>query len=102
MNYFSGVVLAMCVGFISAPAAQADVFKGRKLYTDHCSRCHGHDGNSVVAGTPSISRGQGMMAPDQVLLRSLRYGKGLMPGFEAVIRGREMLDVLMYARSLQR
>lgn len=87
---------------LSTTTAQADIFKGRKLYSEHCARCHGGDGNSVVPGTPNISRGEGMMAPDQVLLRSLRYGKGLMPGFEAVIRGRELFDVLVYARSLQR
>ena len=95
------VALAATAVVSSAPA-HADVFKGRRLYGEHCARCHGSDGNSQVPGTPNISRGDGMMAPDQVLLRSLRYGKGLMPGFEAVLHGRELLDVLVYARSLQR
>ena len=87
--------------FAAAPV-HADIFKGRKLYAEHCARCHGHDGRPVVPGTPNISRGEGMMAPDQTLLRSLQYGKGLMPGFETVIRGRELFDVLVYTRSLQR
>ncbi len=102
MRRFTPVALALSAALLSAPAEAGDVFKGRKLYAEHCARCHGNNGFSVIPGTPNLARGEGLMAPEQVLIRSLRFGKGLMPGYEAVIRGGGLLDVLAYSRSLQR
>jgi cytochrome c6 len=101
MRRFTLAVLALTAVFSAAPAQAGDVFNGRRLYTEHCTRCHGNDGVPLLPGTPNLSRGQGLMAPDQTLLRTMRFGKGLMPGFESVLRGRELLDVLVYVRSLQ-
>ncbi len=94
--------LALTVVSVAAPAEAGNVFKGRQLYAEHCARCHGIDGRPLLPGTPNLSRGEGLFAPDQRLLRSLRFGRGTMPGFEAVLRGRELLDVLVYVRSLNR
>jgi len=102
MKRFTPVALALTVIFSAAPAQAGDYFKGRKIYAEHCARCHGNNGVPQVPGTPDFSRGDGLMAPEQALVRSLRYGRGLMPGFEVVLRGRELLDVLAYVRSLQR
>jgi mono/diheme cytochrome c family protein len=102
MRRLTLLALALTAVFSAAPAQAGDVFNGRRLYTEHCTRCHGNDGIPLLPGTPDLSRGQGLLAPDQILLRSLRFGKGLMPGFESVIRGREMFDVLVYVRSLHR
>lgn len=103
MRRFTLAAFALTALFSAAPADAADVFaNGRRLYTEHCTRCHGNDGVPLLPGTPDLSRGKGLLAPDQILLRSLRFGKGSMPGFESVIRGRELLDVLVYVRSLHR
>lgn len=102
MRRFTPVALALLAAFSVSPVQAGDVFKGRKLYTQHCARCHGNDGVPHVPGTPNLARGEGLMAPEQALVLSLRYGRGLMPGFEAVLRGRELLDVLAYARTLRR
>jgi len=101
MRCFTLAALALTAVFAGAPAQAGDIFNGRRLYTEHCSRCHGNNGVPVLPGTPNFSRGQGLLAPDQVLLNTLRFGKGLMPGFESVLRGRELVDVLIYVRSLQ-
>ena len=97
-----GVLAATAAVLATSPAMAGDVFKGRKLYMQHCANCHGNDGVPSVPGTPHLSRGEGLMAPEQTLVNSLRFGRGLMPGFEAVLRGREFLDVLAYARTLRR
>jgi cytochrome c6 len=102
MRRLAYAVFVLTAVFSVAPAQAGDVFKGRRLYAEHCTRCHGNDGVPLLPGTPNLSRGEGLLAPDQTLLRSLRFGKGLMPGFETVIRGREELDVLAYVRSLRR
>ena len=102
MSRFTHLALALVVVLSAAPAQAGDIFKGRKLYTQHCARCHGNDGVPQVPGTPNLARGEGLMATEQTLVMSLRYGKGLMPGFETVLRGRELLDVLAYSRTLRR
>lgn len=102
MRRWTPLALALIAAHWAAPAHAGDVFKGRKLYTQHCARCHGHDGVPSVPGTPNLARGEGLMAPEPALVLSLRYGRGLMPGFETVLRGRELLDVLAYTRTLRR
>lgn len=97
-------VVALGLGAIATadPAAAGNVFNGRKLYNQHCASCHGQDGRPTLPGTPNLARGEGLLAPDRLLMRSLQFGKGLMPGFEAVLRGRDILDVIAYTRSLHR
>lgn len=102
MRRFALAALGLIAISTITPAQAGNIFKGRQLFAEHCARCHGMNGRPVLPGTPDLSRGEGLMAPDQRLLQSLRFGKGLMPGFEAILRGRELLDVLVYTRSLQR
>jgi mono/diheme cytochrome c family protein len=102
MRRFVPIVLALGAIALAEPAGAADIYNGSKLYAHHCRSCHGHNGKPVLPGTPDFTRGEGLLAPDQLLLRSIRFGKGLMPGFEAVLRSKEQLDVLVYVRSLHR
>jgi len=80
----------------------ADVFSGQVVYQAHCANCHGLDGRPVLPGTPDLSRGVGLMAPDTVLIPIMKAGKGLMPGFEYIISERDILNALAYTRTLQR
>lgn len=102
MKRITFLVLVMIAGVPAMQAQAGDVFAGQRLYTQHCEVCHGNDGFPLLPGTPNLARGQVVLVPDQILLRSLRYGKGLMPGFESVLGRRELLDVLAYTRSLRR
>ena len=83
-------------------ATATDVFGGRTVYEAHCANCHGLDGTPVLPGTPNFTRGEGLMAPDTVLVPSLKAGKGLMPGFNHILSEKDILDVLVYTRTLQR
>jgi cytochrome c6 len=80
----------------------ADIFAGRSVYEKHCAGCHGADGTPVIPGTPDFTRGQGLEEPDRVLIRRIRTGNQLMPGFDHIISERDMLNVLSFARSLRR
>ncbi|MFN0315933.1 MAG: c-type cytochrome [Burkholderiales bacterium] len=84
------------------PAKAADIFKGREAYESHCQSCHGDDGRGRVANAPDFTRGQGLMAPDIALLRSIQTGKGAMPAFRGLVRDRDMLDVVAFLRTFQR
>jgi cytochrome c6 len=80
----------------------ADVFAGQAVYQAHCVNCHGIDGKPVVPGTPDFTRGTGLMAPDSILVPTMKAGKGLMPGFEHILSERDILNALAYSRTLQR
>lgn len=97
-----GLFAAVYALFTSATAEAGDVFEGRRVYAVHCASCHGDNGIPVLPGTPNLAKGDGLIAPDMMLLRSLRYGKRSMPGFESLLGRKEMLDVLAYVRSLRR
>jgi cytochrome c6 len=83
-------------------ASAADVFAGQIVYQAHCANCHGPDGKPVLPGTPDLTRGEGLMAPDTVLVPAMKVGKGLMPGFEYILSEKDILNVLAYSRTLQR
>lgn len=97
------VVTAVCLqAFAAAGSRGQDIFNGEALYEAHCARCHGPQGVPVLPGTPDFTRGEGLIATDRTLMQSVQNGKGLMPSFDHVLSEQEMLDVITYARTLQR
>ncbi|MFQ5618246.1 MAG: c-type cytochrome [Rhodospirillales bacterium] len=83
-------------------ASAADIFTGQTVYKANCANCHGIDGRPVLPGTPDLTRGAGLMAPDSALVPIMKTGKGLMPGFEYILSEKDILNVLAYTRTLQR
>ena len=84
----------------SATSHAADVRKGEELYRSHCVACHGPDGAPAMPGAPDLRRGTVLLRPDAQLLDALRRGRGGMPGYLGVLKDREILDVIAYARVL--
>jgi len=82
-------------------ACAADMMKGGQLYRMHCASCHGASGISTMPNVPSFARGERMTQPDQMLLGSIRRGRGAMPGFFGVLSDRDTLDVIAYMRSMR-
>ena len=88
--------------FLFAQAASsADVMKGGQIYRMHCASCHGAGGTSTMPNAPSFARGERLMQPDQMLLGSIRRGRGAMPGFFGVLTDRDTLDVIAYLRTMR-
>lgn len=92
-------VVAMLLA-ASGAARGADVRKGEQLYATHCVTCHGSDGAPAMPGAPDLRRGAVLMRSDAQLLDALRRGRGGMPGYLGVLKDREILDVIAYARLL--
>ena len=84
------------------PAVANDIFAGRKVYNAHCAQCHGSDGRALVAGSPDFNRGTSLNLPDGELVRRIRSGRNLMPGYEGILKTKDILNVIAYMRSLQR
>lgn len=78
----------------------ADIMKGGKLYATHCVACHGASGVSVMSGAPSFARSGGLLQPDFALLASIKSGKNVMPAFQGILSDSDILDVIVYLRTL--
>ncbi len=76
-----------------------DPMKGRPLYIDRCSGCHGLNGSPQVAQIPNFKLGEGLMKSDQEIMTFVKNGKGVMPGFKGILTDTEIRDVLAYLRT---
>jgi cytochrome c6 len=93
----AGVLLAL------AGAGQAaDMVRGGQLYAQHCAACHGPTGLAVLPGAPNFANQERLMQPDPVLMNSVKRGRGPMPGFQAILKDQEILDIIAYVRTLRR
>jgi cytochrome c6 len=78
----------------------ADTFKGGELYAVHCASCHGSSGISVMPSAPNFARGENMLQPDPTLLTSIKFGKNAMPAYQGILKDSEIMDVIVYLRTL--
>ncbi len=85
-----------------AEGEAADINKGKQIYVKHCQNCHGSRGQGQLPGMPDFSRGERLFQADSQLVEVLRNGKGMMPAYRAVLRDKELLDVIAYLRTLRR
>ena len=76
-----------------------DPMKGRPLYNDRCSGCHGMNGTSHVAHIPNFKLGEGLMKSDQEIMNFVKKGKGVMPGFNGILTDAEIRNILAYVRT---
>ena len=90
---------------LAAPAGAglaADMIRGGQLYAQHCAACHGPTGLAVLPGAPNFANQERLMQPDPVLMNSIKRGRGPMPGFQAILKDQDILDVIAYVRTLRR
>jgi cytochrome c6 len=85
---------------VSVVSRAADVRKGGELYATHCANCHGPDGAPAMPGAPDLRRGAALLRTDAQLLDAIRRGRGAMPAYVGVLKEREILDVIVYMRTL--
>lgn len=92
----------LLIGSIASfPAAAADLMRGQHVYMSHCVSCHGPNGLSVAPNTPSFARGEGLSAPDMMLLQSVKMGIRAQPPFFGILSDQEILDSIAYTRTLR-
>lgn len=76
-------------------------FNGKPLYLKHCASCHGERGESKMLGVPNFSRGEIIISStDPMLVNSIKQGKGVMPGYQGLIKDADILDIIAYMRTL--
>jgi len=85
-----------------APSARAgDPARGRALYSTHCASCHGPRGVPTMPGAPDFTRADALLKPDSVLMLGIKVGRNAMPAYNAVLKDRDILDVIAFMRTLK-
>jgi cytochrome c6 len=98
-NFKYRLIFFMLV-FGSSVSQAADLIKGGELYATHCASCHGASGISIMPGAPNFAREEGLMQPDPILQLSIRNGKNAMPAYQGILSDQDILDVIVYLRTL--
>ena len=93
------ISLVLLLGY-SGSAFAADPTKGGKLYSKHCTNCHGSSGSAQLPGTPDFSRGEKLLQPDTALMEKIKEGIGMMPAYQGRLTDEEILDVISFLRTL--
>lgn len=96
----SAVALALVVAFAasSALADDAQVERGRRLYSDRCSHCHGL--NMVTAGTVTYDLREFPRDQQERFFESVTNGKSnRMPPWGDVLTQEEIGDIWAYVLS---
>jgi mono/diheme cytochrome c family protein len=90
---------AMEVGGVAAGS------DGRKIYNARCSICHGVDGSGNTSSGKKLKASDLRTAEvqkqsDELLMETVMYGVGKMPGFEKKLSQDKVQQVLAYIREL--
>jgi cytochrome c6 len=89
--------LALC---FAGNAVAGNPFKGKPLYERHCAECHADSGSTKMEKATNFKQAQGLMAPDVQILMTIRTGKGVMPGYQGLLKDEEILDIIAHLRTL--
>ncbi len=97
---FSRVFVLSLMLLATGLAQAGDPQRGRQLYIDKCSGCHGLTGFPTMSAVPAFGRGEGVMKSNQELMAFIKRGKVVMPAFEGLMTDVEILDTIAYIRTL--
>lgn len=90
------VVLAGIAGSASA----TDMAAARQLYNQHCASCHGSDGRSRFPDVPDLRRSGVAAIPGFEAVNKLKMGSARKPPFLGRLTDQQLMDTLVYARTL--
>jgi len=94
------LLMFFMLAFGTSTSQAADTIKGGELYAMHCASCHGASGISVMPGAPNFASEESLMQPDPLLQLSIKNGKNAMPAYQGVLSDQDILDVIVYIRTL--
>ena len=95
-----GLIAFFLLGLVPGNSRAGDTIKGGELYAVHCASCHGSSGISVMPNAPSFAQSDSLFQPDLMLLTSIKNGKNAMPAYQGILSDQDILDVIVYLRTL--
>jgi len=81
-------------------AVAGSPFDGRPLYYKYCFDCHEQGGSTYMINAADFRKREGLMVTDQQLLILIKNGKGIMPGYNGVLKDQQILDIITYIRNI--
>lgn len=114
------VVCCVCVFVFGAAAAgpraavgpqkgkAAALERGRAVYSEHCTRCHGSDGQGRTRMGESVEPpdlsdpGWQRTRTDARMIASVANGRGQMPAFKKKLSRQDIAASVAYVRTLRR
>ncbi len=72
--------------------------QGKKIYTENCAACHGHDGQGVEGVFPALRNNATVVGPYGPVVILPMYGRGAMPSFSGILTDEDIALVLTYIR----
>lgn len=94
------VIALLCLGAVTSNAA--DTIKGGQIYVNYCASCHGENGVPLMSEAPNFARSERLLRPDMFVANAIREGKNSMPSYQGVLSDNEILDVIVYLRTLEK
>jgi mono/diheme cytochrome c family protein len=83
-----------------APAHDATLLAGRKVFSAECATCHGSSGQGGVGPTFNDGRLQRDFPSPSDQVAFVSQGKGVMPAFAGVLTPRQLAEVVAYERQV--
>lgn len=93
--------VTLLLAFGAGNSYAADIVKGGKLYAKHCVTCHGVDGVNVMPDAPNFANSERLLRPDAFILAAIKEGKNAMPAYQGILKDPDILDVIVYLRTLE-
>ncbi len=73
---------------------------GEQTYLQHCARCHGKDGDSVMPRASNLKQKEGLRKPDAALLERIKKGGRICPSYDGILRDPEIVRLISHLRTL--
>lgn len=78
-----------------------DAVLGKRVYDQHCASCHGLDGRSRFPDVPELRSQSVGSLPGVDAVNRLKTGGQRKPPFMGRLTDQELMDALIYARTLR-
>jgi mono/diheme cytochrome c family protein len=110
-DYLRSLPVATAPDTVPLTAANAQSERGAKLYTTHCSDCHGADGAGVAGAYPALAKNRAVVLSPPANLVHIVLRGGFppvtpgnprpfgMPPFATVLSDADVADVLSHVRN---
>ena len=72
---------------------------GELLFEKHCSACHGLDGTKGRFGARNLQKS---VLSDKQYQRIIVKGKGIMPSWDKKLAPNEIIEIIVYIKTLKR
>ena len=95
------LALLLALPLVPGTVSASDIKNGARIYSTHCSSCHGVRGRSSTPGVEDFSRQRTLYKPNHQLVQVIERGSGIMPAYRGLLSTDDILDVIAHMRTFK-